>query len=141
MRAYCEAKVATVLYARELAERLAGAGVSTFSVHPGWARSNFGTVGSLPMRILMGVIRPFSRFVSDRNEQSAQTTLHCLISDDAPNHSGAYFSQSSILYRDQKCRNGGWPMAPPNPQACDLNTARKLVDLSYELVSLNNPPT
>jgi NAD(P)-dependent dehydrogenase (short-subunit alcohol dehydrogenase family) len=33
--AYGEAKVATVLYAKELAERLEGTGVSTFSVHPG----------------------------------------------------------------------------------------------------------
>ena len=123
MRAYCEAKVATVLYAKELAERLAGTGVSTFSVHPGWARSNFGSGGSLPMRIVMGIIRPFSRFVSDSNEQSAQTTLHCLVSDDAPNHSGAYFSQSGILYRDKECRNGGWPMETPNPHARDMNTA------------------
>ena len=58
MRAYCEAKVATVLYAKELAERLAGTGVSTFSVHPGWARSNFGSGGSLPMRIVMGSYGP-----------------------------------------------------------------------------------
>ena len=35
--AYAEAKVATVLYAKELAERLEGTGVSAFSVHPGWA--------------------------------------------------------------------------------------------------------
>ena len=39
-RAYSEAKVATVLYAKELAERLTGTGVSAFSVHPGWARSS-----------------------------------------------------------------------------------------------------
>ncbi len=139
MRAYGEAKVANVLYAKELAERLAGTGVSAFSVHPGWARSNFGSGGSLPMRIAMAVMRPFSRFVSDSNEESAQTTLHCLLSDDAPNHSGAYFSQSSILYRDRECRAGGWPMETPNPHARNMDTARALVDLSYELVGLAKP--
>ena len=41
--AYAEAKVATNLYAMELGERLKDAGVSAFSVHPGWARSNFGS--------------------------------------------------------------------------------------------------
>ncbi len=102
MGAYAEAKVATVLYAKELADRLGDSGTSFFSIHPGWARSNFGSGGSLPMRIAMTAIRPFSRFVSDSNEQSAQTTLHCLISDDAPNHTGAYFSQRSVLYHSHK---------------------------------------
>jgi retinol dehydrogenase-13 len=137
MRAYGEAKVANVLYAKELAERLDGTGVSVFSVHPGWARSNFGSGGSLPMRAVMAVMRPFSRFVSDSNEESAQTTLHCLLSDDAPNHSGAYFSQSSVLYRDKECRAGGWPMETPNPNARDMDTARKLVEMSYGLVGLD----
>jgi len=65
--------------------------------------------------------------------------LHCLISDDAPAHSGAYFSQSSILYRDEECRDGGWPMESPNPNAKNMDTARRLVDLSYELVNLPKP--
>jgi retinol dehydrogenase-13 len=134
--AYAEAKVANVLYAKELAERLEGTGVSVFSVHPGWARSNFGSGGSLAMRTAMAVMRPFSRFVSDSNEESAQTTLHCLLSDDAPNHSGGYFSQSSVLYRDKECRPGGWPMETPNPNAKDIDTARKLVAVSYDVVGL-----
>ena len=45
MAVYAEAKVATTLYAKELGERLEGTGVSAFSVHPGWARSNFGSGG------------------------------------------------------------------------------------------------
>ena len=139
MRAYSEAKVATVLYAKELAERLTGTGVSAFSVHPGWARSNFGSGGSLAMRTAMAVMRPVSRLVSDSGEQSAQTTLHCLLSDDAPRHSGAYFSQWSILYRDKQCRVGGWPMETPNPNANNIDTARRLVAMSYDLVGLDKP--
>ncbi|MDE0235444.1 MAG: SDR family NAD(P)-dependent oxidoreductase [bacterium] len=134
--AYAEAKVATVLYAKELAERLDGTGVSVFSLHPGWARSNFGSGGSLPIRVAMAVMRPLSRLVSDSNEESAQTTLHCLLSDSATNHSGAYFSQSSVLYRDKPCRQGGWPMETPNPNAKNMETARRLVELSYEVVGL-----
>jgi retinol dehydrogenase-13 len=136
--AYAEAKVAVILYAKELAQRLEGTGVTTASVHPGWARSNFGSGGSLPMRMLMGIARPFTRSMSDSTEESAQTSLHVLLSDDAPKHSGAYFSQSSILYRDRECRNGGWPMTSPNPNARNMDTARKMVDLSYELVGLKN---
>lgn len=137
--AYAEAKVANILYARELAERLAGTGVLAFSVHPGWARSNFGSGGNFLIRTLMGLMRPFTGSLSDSNEESAQTSLHCLLSDDAPKHSGAYFSQSSVLYRDKGCRNGGWPLETPNPHARDMETARELVDMSYEIVGLSKP--
>jgi retinol dehydrogenase-13 len=136
MAIYAEAKVANVLYAKELAERLEGTGVTAFSVHPGWARSNFGSGGGLGMRIVMGLMRPLTRVFSDSNEESAQSTLHCLLSDDAPDHSGAYFSQHSFLYRDRECRRGGWPMETPNPNAKDMGAARKLVELSYDLVRL-----
>jgi retinol dehydrogenase-13 len=136
--AYNEAKVAVALYAKELAERLKGTGVSTASVHPGWARSNFGSGGGFLMRAMMAVMRPFTRGMSDSNEEAAQTSLHVLLSDDAPKHSGSYFSQSSVLYRDRECRPGGWPMTSPNPNARNMDTARKLVDLTYELVGLKN---
>ncbi len=139
MAIYAEAKVANILYAMELAERLDGTGVSTASVHPGWARSNFGSGAGLPMRVAMALMRPLMRLVSNSNEESAQTTLHCLLSDDAAAHSGAYFSQQSVLYRDRECRKGGWPLESPNPNARDLETAKKLVDISYELVGLDRP--
>jgi retinol dehydrogenase-13 len=134
--AYAEAKVANILYAMELAERLKGTGVTIASVHPGWARSNFGRGGGLGTRILMAVMRPFTRSMTDSNEEAAQTSLHCLLSDDAPKHSGAYFSQHSVLYRDRECRDGGWSMESPNPNARDMDTAKKLVDLTYGIVGL-----
>lgn len=139
--AYGEAKVATTLYAMELAERLEGTGVTTASVHPGWARSNFGGGGNFMMKAAMTMVRPFvnAMGMTDSSEESAQTSLHVLLSDDAPKHSGAYFSQSSVLYRDAECKEGGWPMETPNPHARDLETAKKLVDLSYGLVDLQPP--
>lgn len=136
--AYGEAKVATTLYALELADRLKDTDVTTASVHPGWARSNFGGDGWL-MKVSRVLMAPIMPFVSNSNEESAQTSLHCLISDDARNHSGAYFSQHSVLYRDKECRKGGWPMTTPNPNARDLAKAKKLVDLSYEMVGLPKP--
>ena len=73
---------------------------------------------------------------SDSSWESAQASLHCLISDDAPKHSGAYFSQHSVLYRDKECRKGGFPMETPNPNARDMDTARRLVAMSREVVGL-----
>jgi NAD(P)-dependent dehydrogenase (short-subunit alcohol dehydrogenase family) len=134
--AYGEAKVATILYAAELAERLKGTGVTVYSVHPGWARSNFGGNGLL-MKATRVLLSPVYPFITNSNEESAQTSLHCLLSDDAPNHSGSFFSQQSVLYRDKECKKGGWPMESPNPNARDMETAKKLVDESYRLVGLN----
>lgn len=134
--AYAEAKLADVLYAKELAQRLRSTGVSVFSVHPGWARSNFGRGGSLLIRTVMAIMRPLMRGFTDSNQDSAHTSIHCMLSDDAPNHSGSYFSQSSVLYRDKQCKNGGWPMESPNPNAADMETAVELVAVSRKLVGL-----
>jgi retinol dehydrogenase-13 len=134
---YAEVKVASVLYAMELADRLKGTGVTAYSVHPGWARSNFDSGGGFGVRVVLTLMRfTVYPFVTDSNEESAQTTLHCLLSDDAPDHSGAYFSQHSVLYRDKECRKGGWPLQSPNPNARDMDTAKKLVQASYKLVGL-----
>ena len=62
--------------------------------------------------MVMVVMRPFSRFVSDSNEESAQTTLH--VGPMMPNRSGAYFSQSSVLYRDKSAATG-LAMETPTP--------------------------
>ena len=136
--AYGEVKVAVVLYAKELAARLKGTGVTTASIHPGWARSNFGSGGGFLMDSLFSILKPIFKVInfSDSSWESAQTSLHVLLSDDIPNHAGAYFSQHSVLYRDKECRKGGWPMETPNPNARDMDTARKLVEMSYSLVGL-----
>lgn len=134
--AYCEAKVASVLYAMELAERLRGTRVVTSSVHPGWARSNFGKGGGMLIKVMMFLSKTFIRMVSDSSWESAQTSLHVLLSDDAPKHSGTYFSQHSVLYRDKECKDGGWPMESPNPNARDMEIAKKLVKKSRELVDI-----
>lgn len=135
--AYGEAKVAVNQYALELADRLKDSGVTTASVHPGWARSNFGKGGGFLTNVIMSMAQPFTRGMSNSNWESAQTSLHVLLSDDAPNYSGAYFSQHSVLYRDKECRPGGWPMESPNPHAKDLDAAKKLVEEAYKLVGLN----
>lgn len=134
--AYGEAKVANVQYALELADRLKDTGVTTASIHPGWARSNFGKGGNFIMRALMAMASPFTRGISNSNWESAQASLHVLLSDDAPNYSGAYFSQHSVLYRDKECKAGGFPMESPNPHAKDLEAAKKLVETAKELVGL-----
>lgn len=133
---YGEAKVACCLYALELADRLKGTGVTTASVHPGWARSNFGSGGPWYMGLIFSLMRPFTHHMTDSSEESAQTSLHVMLNDDVMEHSGAYFSQHSYLYSDKECRPGGWPMESPNPNAKDLEMAKKLVEKTRKMVGL-----
>jgi light-dependent protochlorophyllide reductase len=134
--AYAESKLANVLHAKELAKRLEGSGVAVFSVHPGWARSNL-VASIMPAWVQNVVMKPFSGLLTMMsNEDAAQTTLHCLLDDEAPRHSGEYFSQKSILYSDKECKKGGWPMRSPNEHAHDPELARKLYEVSLELVGL-----
>ena len=135
--AYRQSKLANLLHAKELARRLEGSGVAVFSVHPGWARSNL-VQSILPAWIQNVVMRPFSGLLTMMsNEDAAQTSLHCLLDDEAPRHSGEFFSQKSILYPDKNSRKGGWPMPSPNKYAHDSELARKLYEVSLEMVGLS----
>jgi NAD(P)-dependent dehydrogenase (short-subunit alcohol dehydrogenase family) len=133
--AYAQSKLAMVLHALNLARRLEGTGVSAFSVHPGWIRSNLAQGA---MRFVQNVLmRPFSGLLGTMSWfEGAQTSLHCLLDDDAPNHSGEYYSQNSILYPNKENRPGGWPMPSPNPRAHDTELAEKLYHRSLELVGI-----
>jgi NAD(P)-dependent dehydrogenase (short-subunit alcohol dehydrogenase family) len=137
--AYTQSKLAIVLHALDLSQRLKGTGVSAFSIHPGWVRSNLAR-HAIPGAVFIQniLMRPFSRFLGTMSPyEGAQTTLHCLLDDDAPQHSGEYFSQNSILYPKKENRPGGWPMRSPNKYANDADLARKLYEVSLEMVGLS----
>ena len=134
--AYAQSKLANVLHALDLSRRLEGTGVSAFSVHPGWIRSNLAQ-HMAPVWVQNVLMRPFSGLLGMMSWfEGAQTTLHCLLDDDAPNHSGKYFSQNSIFYPNKEDRSGAWPMHSPNPYAHDVNLAEQLYHRSVELVGL-----
>jgi len=134
---YCQSKLAVVIYARHLAERLKETGICVFSTHPGWIRSNL-VKHTMPPWIQNIVMKPFSGLLTMMSaEDGAQTQLHCLLDDDAPDHSGEYYSQNSILYTKKEDRHGGWPMLSPNPLSYDDKLAERLYEASIELVGLN----
>lgn len=135
--AYNQSKLANLLHAKELAKRLEGTGVSAFSVHPGWIRSNL--VEGAFMKFVQNVLmRPFAGMLGTMNWfEGAQTTLHCLLADDAPQNSGAFYSQNSVLYQDKADKAGAWPMESPSPIVHDEAVAEKLYNVSRELVGLS----
>lgn len=84
MPEYSVSKLANVLHAQELARKLQGTGVSTYSLHPGVIASDIWRRVPRPARALMKL-----RMRSPA--QGASTTLHCASADEAANETGLYY--------------------------------------------------
>ena len=61
MKIYGRSKLANVLFTRELAERLAGTGVTVNCMHPGAVGTNLGKQNGTFAQVLTTIIRPFMR--------------------------------------------------------------------------------
>jgi retinol dehydrogenase 12 len=95
---YGVSKLANVLFSAELARRLSGTGVTTYSLHPGVVASEIWRRVPPPFRwlIKLSMISP---------EEGAKTTLHCATSREAATESGLYYNECrprrpSALARD-----------------------------------------
>ena len=131
--AYAQSKLANLLHARELGRRLAGTGVTTASVNPGFVRTNLMTI-PLPMWLQRLLVIPVLRLAGMIEPwEGAQTTLHALLAPEVEQQSGAYYSQIS-RYKDKASRAGGWPLRSPNPVAHDDTVAERLWSASEALV-------
>jgi NAD(P)-dependent dehydrogenase (short-subunit alcohol dehydrogenase family) len=135
-RAYAQSKLANLLHARELSRRLQGTGVTAVSVHPGWVRTNLMR-HSMPSWLERGLLPILRAFGMIEPWEGAQSTLHAALSPDVPTHGGAFFSQTG-LYRERALNRGGWPLHSPNPNAHDDAKARRLWEVSEQLVGLSS---
>ena len=105
MHEYQVSKLCNVLFTKELARGKAGAGVKSYSLHPGVIASDIWRKVPWPIRplILRGMITV---------EEGAQTSLYCATSAEVAEHDGLYYD---------KCRE-----KKPNPLADDAALAREL---------------
>lgn len=87
--AYGAAKLATVLFIRQLAERLAGTGVSAYAVHPGVVATGFGH-DLAAFRMLDTVTRGHYALSAERG---AQPLVMLAASQHLPAPSGSYFDR------------------------------------------------
>jgi retinol dehydrogenase 12 len=83
---YGVSKLANVLFSAELARRLQGSDVRTYSLHPGVVATDVWREVPWPLRSLMklGMIS---------TEQGALTTLYCATSPEVAEHSGRYYDE------------------------------------------------
>jgi len=107
MEAYCRSKLANVLFTRQLAKRLAGAGaganVTVNAVHPGPVRSSFGMDGDLHgfMGFGLRLVRPFE--ISPK--RGAKTSLYLATSPDVAGRTGEYWVRSKPGHMSRQARN------------------------------------
>ncbi len=119
--AYCQSKLANILFSKELAKHLEGSDVTVNSLHPG-VIVEAELLRYTPYIFQMGasyLMRPFGKTA----EQGAQTTIHLAVSKDVEGVSGLYFMDCAIT--------------TPSKAAQDDQAARKLWEISKNLVGLN----
>jgi len=106
---YGVSKLCNVLHAKDLAKRLEGRGVTTYSVHP-------GTIASDVWRRVPWPVRPLLKLFLKSTAHGALTSIHCATSPEVAAESGLYYDD---------CR-----VKRPNRLALDVDLAVELRERS-----------
>ena len=116
-QAYCDSKLANVLFTRELARRWSHLGITVNALHPGFVGSNFGSGegASKLMRGVMKVAKPFNR----STDKGAETVIFLATDPSLEQTTGRYFA-------DKKARK-------PSKLALDDEVAKRLWYISEEM--------
>jgi len=123
LRAYSRSKLANVLFAAELARRLAGTGVTSNSLHPGSVDTNIWSGAPLWAKPLIQVLfRPF--FI--KAELGAARIVELVTGPELAGVTGRYFEDGALV--------------EPSPLARDEALARRLWDVSALMVGLAAAP-
>ncbi|XP_055690735.1 retinol dehydrogenase 11-like [Lutzomyia longipalpis] len=85
--AYCQSKLANMLFTRVLARRLKGSGVTVNCLHPGIVKSSLRRND----RVLACIMQPFALFYRSP-QMGAQTSIMLAVDPDLEKVSGKYFS-------------------------------------------------
>jgi retinol dehydrogenase 14 len=122
MKAYTRSKLANVLFAAELARRLAGTGVTSNSLHPGSVATNIWSGAPAWAKPLIQILyRPF--FLSP--EKGGSFIVQLAAAPELAGVTGKYFETGK--------------MVAPAPLAQDEALARRLWDVSAAMTGLAPP--
>ncbi|XP_040285524.1 retinol dehydrogenase 13 isoform X2 [Bufo bufo] len=122
--AYCQSKLANVLFTNELAKRLQGTGVTVNSLHPGVADTELGRhTGMHKSTFSSSVLAPIFWFLIKSARQAAQPSVYLAVAEDLQGTTGKYFN----ALKEKE----------PAKQALDEETAKKLWEESAKLVHLD----
>ena len=114
---YGHSKLANILFARELAERVQGTRLTVNALHPGAVRSQLGAQNAWYAGRILALVKPFLRTA----ERGAETSVYLATSDEVTTTSGEYFYDC----KPKKTK----------PTARDREQARRLWELSERFVA------
>ena len=120
--AYSQSKLANILFTKELARKGEGSGVTAYALHPGVIATDLGRHME-DMNCFTKMIWRCSSHLIKTPDSGANTTIYCAIEPSLAEHNGKYYSD---------CRE-----VRPSPQAENMEDAKKLWDLSEQMVKLN----
>ena len=117
--AYAKTKLANILFARELAQRLKGTGVTANAVHPGLVKTNFGGEGDtrITQQFVRMIPRPFARNAAE----GADTIVYLAAADEVADLTGGYYVNRRP--------------ATPSRHARDDDAAARLWEVSEQLAT------
>jgi len=116
---YGNSKLANILFTTEQARRLEGTGVTVNALHPGLTSTGFGKNNPGFLMKIMGVVIPL---IARSPEKGAETSIYLASSPEVQSITGKYFVDCKVTQ--------------PAPQAADRAVARRLWDVSAEMVHL-----
>lgn len=119
-KVYGRSKLANIYFARELARRLEGSGVTSNALHPGFVRSEFGQGGDLGGLYGFGLKYLAAPFAISQ-QKGALTSIHVASSPELEGATGGYYVKRRL--------------ASPSEVAQDDAAARRLWDASERLVA------
>jgi NAD(P)-dependent dehydrogenase (short-subunit alcohol dehydrogenase family) len=122
-KAYDNSKLANILFTMELAHRLEGTGVTVNALHPGFVATGFAKNNGKVIAALVSIITPL---VARPPAKGAETSIYLASSSSVEGITGKYFYDSQV--------------APAAQQAADMVVARKLWDVSAQMVHLPDRP-
>ncbi|XP_069547601.1 retinol dehydrogenase 13-like isoform X1 [Brachyistius frenatus] len=122
-QAYCQSKLANVLFTRELAKRLQGTGVTVNAVHPGVVATQLGRYTGLHQsQFSSSVLSPFFSLLVKNPEMGAQPSIYLAVSEEMEGVTGRYYD---VMTEKE-----------PAPLALDEEAACRLWEVSSRLVGL-----
>lgn len=124
--AYCQSKLAILLFTKELSRRLQGSGVTVNALHPGVARTELGRhTGIHGSTFSSTMLGPIIWLLVKSPELAAQPSTYLAVAEELADVSGKYFD--------------GLKQKAPAPEAEDEEVARRLWAESARLVGLEAP--
>lgn len=126
--AYCQSKLAVVLFTKELSRRLQGTGVTVNALHPGVARTELGRHTGMHTSTFSSLtLGPIFWLLVKSPQLAAQPSTYLAVAEELEGVSGKYFD--------------GFKEKTPAAEAEDEEVARRLWAESAHLVGLDVAPS